>query len=127
MNEKIGIDAYIQSLSDIEQTYYFKLKSLIESVYPEIQVVLFAKQPYFYLEKHVKIKFHYRPSIMMAFFRDHVNIFSVANESFESLLPMYRFTEKHTLQIYFNQTIQEDILKDLFFESLKHDDDSHKQ
>lgn len=127
MATKMGIEEYIQSLSEVEQSFYFKLKSLIESVYPDINIVLFAKQPYFYLEKHASINFHRRPSIMMAFFKDHVNIFSTANESFEKMLPMYKFTEKHTLQLYFNQVLQVNELKDLFYESLIHHDDSKSE
>jgi len=112
------IEEYIQTLSQKEQSCYYTLKTLIEHVYPHVKVVLFAKQPYFYLVEHEHINFHRRPSIMMAFFRDHVNIFTTANQVFRKILPMYKFTEKHTLQLYFDQKIQEEELKELFRQSL---------
>ncbi len=112
------IETYIDALSAQQKDYYYRLKTLIESVYPEVRVYLFAKQPYFYLTEHESINFHRRPSIMMAFFKDHVNIFSTANSAYQNQLPNYKFTEKHTLQIYFDQTLEEKVLKELFKSSL---------
>mgnify|MGYP001161942543 CR=1 FL=1 len=112
------IETYLDGLSNLQRDYYDQFKALIESVYPKVKVYLFAKQPYFYLEEHESINFHRRPSIMMAFFKDHVNIFSTANAIFQSRLPMYTFTEKHTLQIYFDQRLEDDVLKELFKASL---------
>ena len=119
MDKSTAIETYKATLNPIEKTYFERLKSLIEAVYPEVMLVLFANQPYFYLREHETIKFHHRPSIMMAFFRDHVNLFSTANKDFIEQLSMYEMTKKHTLQIYLNQPLEEDVLEALFKESLK--------
>ncbi len=117
MSTTIDIQTYVEGMSQLQKTFYEKLKTLIEDVKLDVNVTLFARQPYFYLKEHESINFHRRPSIMMAFFKDHVNIFSTANITFEDQLPMYKFTEKHTMQLYFDQNLEEDILKKLFHAS----------
>ncbi len=56
---------------------------------------------------------------MLAFFKDHVNIFTSKNKDYRHLLSMYQFTEKHTLQIYFDQKLMDETLKHLFVDALE--------
>ena len=113
------IDAFLQTLNEDEKNFYHQLEKLIIKANHEVVSKIFVSQPYFYLEKYDHINHHKRPSIMMSFFRDHVNIFSAHNNAFKQRLSEYKFTEKHTLQIYFNQELIEDTLVELFRVSLE--------
>jgi hypothetical protein len=111
-------EKYINALNNQAQNCFNQLKSLILDVDPTVNIVLFSKQPYFYLSKFEQINLHRRPSIMMAFYPDHVNIFTMYNVKYKSSLSMYIFTPKDTLQIYFDQTIVDQLLKPLFRDAL---------
>lgn len=110
---------YLNQLNVDQKRIHDHLKSLIVRVYPDIQETLFAKQPYFYLTKHENIKFHHRPSIMLSFFGDHVNVFSLANQAYREDLPDYGFTDKNTMQIKLSQDLNEEVLSRLFRDALK--------
>lgn len=118
MEKPVNINEYYVSLNEQEKSFFSALRNIIHQAHPNVCETLFVHQPYFYLPIYETVKFHYRPSVMMTFFRDHVNIFATGNIKYKSQLPMYKFTEKHTLQIYFNQPIQNDILVELFRKSL---------
>lgn len=110
--------SYIDALTNEQKQLFDSLRRLIHQAYPAVQETLFAKQPYFYLSEHQHIKFHYRPSIMMSFFGNHVNIFTTANVVYQDRLPQYHFTDKHTLQINLGQPLDHTSLVSLFTDSL---------
>ena len=118
MNKPRNIKEFTQSLNEQGKTYFNEIAALMCEAQPEVVETLFVSQPYFYLPIYETIKFHYRPSVMLAFFKDHVNIFASANEKYEKILSDYKFTEKHTMQIYFDQPLIKDILVSIFRESL---------
>jgi len=118
MNKPRNIKEFTQSLNEQGKTYFNEIAALMREAQPEVVETLFVSQPYFYLPIYETIKFHYRPSVMLAFFKDHVNIFASANEKYEKILSDYKFTEKHTMQIYFDQPLIKDILVSVFRESL---------
>jgi hypothetical protein len=118
MKKPTHIEEYIHALSEQSQSLFNELNSLIHQADPNVCVTLFVHQPYFYLPMYETIKFHYRPSIMLTFYKDHVNIFAHANKKYESQLHSYKLTEKYTLQISFNQPLLKDVLIRIFKESL---------
>lgn len=121
MNESSKLDAYRMSLSKKQQEIFDQLRALIHQAYPDVSETIFSKHPYFYLPEYESNSFHTRPSIMFAFFGDHVNLFALANNQYEKILKSYHFTEKHTMQIRLDQILENDKLLLLFKESLKMD------
>jgi len=117
--EKDKLEAYLKSLDPQQKQLHDVLRGLILQVYPEVLEVLFARQPYFYLPEHETIKFHHRPSIMLSFFGDHVNVFTLANRFYEEQLSNIKFTEKHTMQIRVDQHLDQETLKCLFRDGLE--------
>jgi len=111
-------ETYITTLSDLQYGFFSQLKTLIKAEFPEVKWTLLSNQPYFYLDKFEQINLHRRPSIVFSFYPDHVNIFTMNNLAHKSNLSMYTFTSKNTLQIYFDQIIQEQPLKLLFKDAL---------
>jgi len=114
----LNLETYLNSLNPNQRQMHDSIKALIQSVYPEVEEVLFARQPYFYIAQYETVKFHERPSIMLSFFGDHVNVFATSNRYYQDQLKEYVFTEKHTMQIRLDQTLRADILKLVFKESL---------
>jgi hypothetical protein len=114
------INEYIEMLNESGKRCFHALQKLIYEAQPDVKETLFVHQPYYYLPMYETIKFHYRPSVMMTFFKDHVNIFAHANKKYESQLKIYKLTEKYTLQIRFDQQLQNDLLILIFRESLNH-------
>ena len=113
-----NLDDYLDSLNPQQRQIHDTIRGLVKSVYPQVLEVLFARQPYFYLPQYETIKFHHRPSIMMAFFHDHVNVFTLANRAHEEQLKEYEFTEKHTMQIKLDQHLDLVKLSSLFRDAL---------
>ncbi|HBY64849.1 MAG TPA: hypothetical protein DEG42_00345 [Acholeplasmataceae bacterium] len=118
MEKPKTINEFAQLLNEQGKSYFREISALMHEAQPEVIETLFVSQPYFYLPKYETQKFHYRPSVMLAFFKDHLNIFAAANEKYEPLLTDYKFTEKHTMQIYFDQPLNREILVSIFKESL---------
>lgn len=118
MKPKITIETYVEQLNEEGKKYYQELKKFIIQADSNVIETTFVSQPYFYLPQYESSKPHYRPSIMLVFFKDHVNIFSQANEAYREMLPQYKFTDKHTLQIYFHQDMDDNTLKNLFHDAL---------
>lgn len=119
MEKSMDLNAYYEALSEQAKPYFRELRALIHEAHPDVRETLFASQPYFYLPKYETVKFHYRPSVMLTFFKDHLNLFALGNKKYEPELSLYKFTEKHTLQMYYTQPIQNDLLIALFKESLE--------
>ncbi len=112
------LNQYILTFNDEAKKYYFKIKDLINEIDLDIKEKLFAGQVAFYVEETLKRTFHESPVIVMAFFKDHVNVFASGNIIFKDKLP-YKFTNKGTMQIYYDKDLDHEILKELFMESLK--------
>lgn len=118
MEKNISLDDYLNTLNLSQRQVHDAIRDLIQSVYPEVRETLFTRHPYFYLAQHEHIKFHFRPSIMLSFFGTHVNVFTMVNRFYEDRLTVYRFTEKHTMQIEINQELETETLKHLFLDAL---------
>ena len=112
------LSEYIQSLNHDAKKMYETIKSFMMSLDDDIQERLFAGQVAYYKEATLKHTFHASPVLVLAFQKDHVNIFANANERYQKHLKMYTMTKKFTLQIKYDQKL-ESILKDVFIESLK--------
>ena len=83
---------------------------------------IFVSNPYYYIKQYETIKPHYRPSIMLVFFKDHVNVFAQAIKKNKTNLVQYKITDKDTLQIYYDQPLIKDVLIELFKQSLQPND-----
>jgi hypothetical protein len=119
MKETIDSKSYQKTLNSNQKKMFDSIKKVILQACPNVQETIFVKQPYFYLPEFESIKFHKRPSIMLSFFGNHVNIFAQANQKYEKKLQTYHFTEKHTLQIRLDQALEVKLLISLFEESLR--------
>jgi|GEM_PF-2833312 len=118
MDQMTAIEVYQKTLSEPQRLMFDALRDLLHQIFPHICETIFVKQPYFYLKEYENIKFHHRPSIMMSFFGDHVNIFATSNVQYKDQLKEYHFTDKNTMQIRLNQSLNESVLKALFNDSL---------
>ncbi|MCV2232847.1 hypothetical protein [Paracholeplasma manati] len=118
MPNHVNYETFIHTLSDLQIGCLQHLKTLITEEFPEVKWTLLSNQPYFYLEQFEHINLHRRPSIVMAFYQDHVNIFTMSNLNHKANLSMYTFTSKNTLQIFYDQVIEEQPLKILFKDAL---------
>jgi hypothetical protein len=119
MSEPAKVDDFRKTLNTDQTKMFDAIRKLIHQAYPNVQETIFVKQPYFYLYENESINFHKRPSIMMSFYGNHVNIFAQANKKYENTLKNYRFTEKHNMQIRLGQSLEEEALLSVFKDSLK--------
>jgi hypothetical protein len=118
MEKPKTIQEFEDQLSPIQKRYLHDIRALILTAHPDAYETLFANQPYYSLPQYQAINFHRRPSIMLAIFKDHLNVFALENRNFRERLSGYRFTEKHTMQIGFDQELDKETLVELFFASL---------
>lgn len=112
------LEAYLDSLNDQATKYYKTFLDIMNDIGDHVKVRLFAGQVAFYIEENLTRTFHSSPVVVMAFFKDHVNILASGNVKYKDQLHDYSFTEKATMQIYFDQAIERVILKGLFIDSL---------
>ena len=119
MNKPANLNEFYNSLNELGQVVYHQLKALIHQVDPNVCEILFVSNPYFYLKDYEKIKPHHRPSIMLVFYKDHVNVFAHAIKAYKSKLDIYKVTDKDTLQIYYDKPLLEQVLIELFKTSLQ--------
>jgi len=119
MTQTMTLSDYLNQLHPDQRKIHDQLKTLIQRSHPDVLEILFVRQPYFYLAIHEHISFHRRPSIMLSFFGDHVNVFALPNKVYKDQLQDYGFTDKNTMQIKLNQTLNEDVLCRLFSDALK--------
>lgn len=111
------VEEYVNQLNAEEQRYFHSFREMIYEVFPNAEERLFAKQPYYSLPTKEKITFHERKAIIMNFFKDHMNVFALGNEVYQNQLK-YKFTKKHTMQIYFTEKLDIIVLKQLIKDSL---------
>jgi hypothetical protein len=119
MNKQLDLNQYYDSLHDAGKIMYDKLKSFIYQDSDNVCEMLFVSNPYFYVKEYEHIKPHYRPSVILVFYKDHVNIFAHAVKDYKSELNIYKITDKNTLQIYYDKPLLNEILIKVFKQSLQ--------
>lgn len=119
MNKPKDLNEYYHNLNPLGKDMYNQLRSLIRQENPLVSETLFVSNPYYYLKQYETIKPHARPSIMLVFFKDHVNIFAHAINQYRSELQIYKLTDKGTLQIYYDKPLLNDLLIELFTKSMQ--------
>ena len=113
------LEEYIDTFNEQAVECYNELLSIIQLMELDVKQRLFAGQVAFYLDETLQRTFHSSPVIVMSFYSDHVNIFASANIKYKNQLAEYKFTNKGTMQIYYNKRINSPILSKLFTESLQ--------
>ncbi|MBU1092956.1 MAG: DUF1801 domain-containing protein [Firmicutes bacterium] len=111
------IDQYLELLDLKQKEYASKLRQLVNQTVPEVQEMIFVSHPAYYIPVEGVTSYHRLPMIMMIFFKDHVNIFAEGNAFFKDELKDYKMTQKNTLQVYFDKSINVELFKRLFEKS----------
>lgn len=119
MNKPTNLNKFYNNLNAFGQVVYSQIRSLIHQADQDVCETLFVSNPYFYLKDYEEIKPHHRPSIMLVFYHDHVNIFAHAIKQFKSKLEIYKVTDKETLQIYYEKPLLNHVLIELFRRSMQ--------
>ena len=78
-----SLSDYVKTFNSDAKRCYQDLKDIIQSIDLEVKVRLFAGQVAFYDERTLKRTFHSSPVIIMAFHKDHVNVFATANVEYK--------------------------------------------
>lgn len=114
-----NVGEYVHQLNVPGQAMYRQLNDLIRLANPDVCETLFVSNPYYYLKDYEHLKPHHRPSIMLFFFKDHVNVFAHAIKRYVPQLGMHKVTEKHTLQIDYRSPLADSVLIGLLRDSLR--------
>lgn len=105
------VKEYLQKYSDEIVDLFMELRSIIyESVSAEIQEMLWAKLPSYYIGESF---------VRLIPFKDHINIEAKAILAHREELSNYKITPKGMLQIYLKQDIPVDVLKRVLAETLR--------
>ena len=105
------VKEYLQKYSDEIVDLFMELRSIIyESVSAEIQEMLWAKLPSYYIGESF---------VRLIQFKDHINIEAKAILAHREELSNYKITPKGMLQIYLKQDIPVDVLKRVLAETLR--------
>lgn len=108
MNE--NVKECIDKFSDEIKQLYLQLRKIIyDSVSQEVTEKLWAKIPSYYVGDRF---------VRLIPFKDHVNIEAHAVTMHQEELNGYKMTPKGMLQIYLNQTVPDDVLRQVFSETL---------
>jgi len=108
MNEQIReyIDKYPSEIVDM----YNNIRQIIfDSVSSEIEETLWAKLPSYYVGETF---------VRLIPFKDHINIEANAVSEYKEVLSGYKVTPKGMLQIFLNQELPIDVLKQIFAKTL---------
>ena len=108
MNEEVKkcVDKYPDEIKEM----YWNLRQIImESISSDVEERLWAKLPSYYVGDNV---------VRLIPFKDHINIEAAAVEQYKEELLNYKITPKGMLQIYGKQNVPQDILKQIFEETL---------
>ena len=109
MNE--DVKEYIGKYSIEIRELYEKLRTIVyDSVSQEIEEKLWAKLPSYYAGDAF---------VRLIPFKDHINIEALGIALHIEELDGYKITPKGMLQIYINQNVPSDILKQIFAETLE--------
>ena len=108
MNEQIKayLEKYTQEIADM----FAALRQLIYSVSADAEETMWAKLPSYYKGEKV---------VRLIPFKDHINVEASAVIEHKDKLSDYKITPKGMLQIYLKQDIPDDILKQIFAETLE--------
>jgi len=105
------VKEYLQKYSNEIVDLFMELRSIIyESVSAEIQEMLWAKLPSYYIGESF---------VRLIPFKDHINIEAKAILAHREELSNYKITPKGMLQIYLKQDIPVDVLKRVLAETLR--------
>jgi len=109
MNEQIReyIDKYPSEIIDM----FNDLRKLIfDSVSVEPEEILWTKLPSYYVGESF---------VRLIPFKDHINVEAQAINQHKQELTDYKITPKGMMQIYLKQSIPDEIMKQIFAETLK--------
>lgn len=95
--------------SEIIHMYNELRKIIFDSVSPEPEERLWAKIPSYYVGESF---------VRLIPFKDHINIEAQTIKQYKDDLEGYKITPKGMLQIYINQDIPGEVLKQIFVEAL---------
>jgi hypothetical protein len=113
------MDQYINLLEPPAKAFALHIRQLVHQSVEGVKECIFANHPFFYIPQEGVHSLHQTTtSIMMVFYKDHVNIFASGNEKFIKELKIYKLTKKFTLQIYFDQRLDIETLTKVFIYSL---------
>ena len=105
------VKEYVNRYPDEIVRLFCELRALIfDSVSPEPKETLWAKLPSYSVGESF---------VRLIPFKDHINIEARAISAHKDALTGYKITPKGMLQVFLNQTIPADILKQIFTETLK--------
>ena len=108
MNESVR--EYINKYSPDIKELFIKLRTIIyDSISQEVEEKLWAKLPSYYIGDAF---------VRLIPFKDHINIEALAVVRYRGALATYKITPKGMLQIYIDQDVPSDILKEIFKETL---------
>ena len=108
MNEQVReyLDKYPSEVVDMYNTLR---KLIFDSVSAELQETLWAKIPSYYAGESF---------IRLIPFKDHINIEAKAVSEYKEELAGYKVTPKGMLQIFVNQHIPDEVLRQIFERTL---------
>lgn len=105
------IKQYIEKYPSEIIAMFFELRELLyASTDNELEETMWAKLPSYYLGKNF---------VRLIPFKDHINIEAQSILRYKDKLTGYKITPKGMLQIYYNQSIDRDILMHTFKETLE--------
>lgn len=107
MNENVKeyLDKYSSEVKDL----FTRLRAIVyDSISQEIEEKLWAKLPSYYVGDAF---------VRLIAFKDHINIEASAIVLHAEELDGYKITPKGMLQIYLNQNLPSDVLKQIFAET----------
>ena len=105
-NVKGILEKYSPEISELYET----LRTLIyESTTDQIEEKLWAKLPSYYVGEKV---------VRLIPFKDHINVEANAVIQHKDELSGFKVTPKGMLQVYLEQTIPTDLVKEIFYETL---------
>lgn len=108
MNEQVK--EYLEKFPCEIKDLFGSLRSLIyDSVKAEIKETLWAKLPSYYVGDSF---------VRLIAFKDHINIEAKAIVEHKEKLTDYKITPKGMLQIFVNQDVPTDVLKQIFSQTL---------
>lgn len=108
MNESVR--EYINKYSPDIKELFIKLRTIIyDSISQEVEEKMWAKLPSYYIGDAF---------VRLIPFKDHINIEALAVARYRGALVTYKITPKGMLQLYIDQEVPVDILKEIFKETL---------
>lgn len=109
MNKEVEI--YLGKYPDEIRAVYNSLRSaLYECGVDGVEEKMWAKLPTYYFGDNF---------VRLVPFKDHINIEARAIKQYADLLVGYKLTPKYMLQIYVNQTMPVELLREIFYKTLK--------